>query len=102
MLYDPGRHEPLVTLRWNDSEARAAIERIVVDTEARFTEDRYWPLHPLDWGGRGEHDHIETSLYNGACGVFWALHYLEARSVVGLARSYASELERLLAHTRVQ
>ena len=102
MLYDPGRHEPPLTLRWNESEARAAIERIVVDTEARFTEDRYWPLHPLDWDGRGERDRIETSLYDGACGVFWALHYLEAQSVVGLARSYASELERLLGRNRVR
>ena len=102
MLYDPGRHEPLLTLRWNESEARAAIERIVVDTEARFTEDRYWPLHPLDWDGGGERDRIETSLYDGACGVFWALHYLEGQSVFRLARSYTAELERLLARNRVR
>jgi len=102
MLYDPARHEPLRALRWNEGEARAVIERIVVDTEAQFSEDRYWPLHPLDWDGNGDRDRIETSLYDGACGVFWALHYLEAEEAVGLSRSYAPELEQLAVRNRVR
>jgi hypothetical protein len=83
MLYDPARHEPLRPLPWNESQARALIERIVADTETRFTEDRYWPLHPLDRTANNEAEHFETPLYDGACGVFWALHYLRAVSAAG-------------------
>ena len=73
LLYDPARHQPLRPLPWDESQVLAAIEHIVVDTESRFTEDRYWPLHPLDREGGDETEHFETALYDGACGVFWAL-----------------------------
>ena len=101
MLYDPARHEPLRALPWDESDALMAIERIVTDTEARFTEDGYWPLHPLDREGGDETEPFRTPLYDGACGVFWALHYLEAAGAVALSRSYAGELDRLLLRNRV-
>jgi hypothetical protein len=41
-------------------------------------------------------------LYDGACGVFWALHYLAAENVAGLARSYVPALDRLVADNRVR
>ena len=100
MLYDPARHEPLAPLDWSEREARDAIERIVVDTEARFTEVRYWPPHPLDCDDAADLHRIATPLYDGACGVFWALHYLEAVGAVRLSRSYATELARLLERNR--
>mgnify|MGYP003694413949 CR=1 FL=1 len=90
MLFDPARHEPLRPLPWKESEAEAAIERIVADTEARFTGNRYWPLHPLDRQAGDEAKSFVTSLYDGACGVFWALHYLAA---VG-ARSSVEKLRK--------
>ena len=100
MLYDPARHEPLRPLRWDERKVQAAIEHIVLDTESRFTEDQYWPLHPLDREGEDPTDHFATPLYHGACGVFWALHYLQAVGAATLSRSYAAELDGLLARNR--
>ena len=78
LLYDPARHQPLRPLAWDESQVLTAIEYIVMDTESCFTEDRYWSLHPLDRASGDETDDFETALYDGACGVFWALNYLEA------------------------
>lgn len=100
MLYEPARHEPLRPLRWDESLARAAIERIAADAEARFTADRYWPLHPLDAQGAFDPGQFETSLYDGATGVFWALRYLEAAGACALSRRDGLDLDRLLAHNR--
>ena len=46
MLFDPSRHEPLQERAWDEAAARAAIERIVRDAEARFSPQAYWPLRP--------------------------------------------------------
>ena len=100
MLFEPGRHEPLRQLSWNEGKVRTAIERIVADTETRFSEDRYWPLHPLDRQAGDEAKSFEMSLYDGACGVFWALRHLEAVGAAALSRSYASEWDELLARNR--
>ena len=100
MLYDPARHEPLRPLAWDEGQVRAAIAHIVADTESRFAEDRYWPLHPLDRDGADDAEPFVTPLYHGACGVFWALHYLQAVGAVTLSRSYAGEFDRLLARNR--
>jgi hypothetical protein len=37
MLHDPARHEPLLSIAWDEGQARATIEHIVHDTEARFS-----------------------------------------------------------------
>ncbi len=100
MLYDPARHEPLRPLAWDEGQVRAAIAHIVADTESRFAEDRYWPLHPLDRDGADDAEPFVTPLYHGACGVFWALHYLQAVGAVTLSRSYAGEFDPLLARNR--
>lgn len=102
MLYEPARHEALRPLSWNERRVRAAIERIVGGTEACFTESRYWPLHPLDRQAGDNTKTFETALYDGACGVFWALSYLEAVGAVGLARSYTDALDALLARNRAR
>jgi hypothetical protein len=57
-------------------------------------------LHPLDNDNGDETDHVVTPLYHGACGVFWALHYLQAVEAVSLSRSYVGELQRLLVRNR--
>ena len=100
LLYDPARHEPLRPIPWDESQVLTAIEYIVADTESRFTEDRYWPLHPLDRENGDETERFETPLYDGACGVIWALHYLEGIGAATLSRRYAAELDRLLARNR--
>lgn len=100
MLHDPARHEPLRPLAWDEGQVRAAIEHIVRDTELRFTPEHYWPMHPLDRDSDDEAAHVHTPLYHGACGVFWALHYLQDVGAATLSRSYVDELDRLLARNR--
>ncbi len=100
MLYDPTRHEALQPLAWNEDLARETIRRVVRDTEDRFEADRYWPLHPRDVEADGDPDHVATTLYCGACGVIWALHYLQAVGAASLSRSYLDDLDRLLTSNR--
>ena len=97
VLYDPVRHEPLRPLPWAEGQVRAAIEHIVADAEARFTDDGYWPFHPLDAGGPNKTGRVNPFLYDGACGVFWALHYLRDVGAATLSRNWFAPLERLLA-----
>jgi hypothetical protein len=84
MLHDPARHERLGPARWDAALAEDAIRRIVSDAEARYSEDRYWPIHPADRPPDSPPDHVETSLYDGACGVLWALERLQSAGVVTL------------------
>jgi hypothetical protein len=74
-LYERARHEPLADVAWNEAYARAWIERIADDADARFSSERLWPPHPLDQDGdvRGE---PSTTPYFGAAGVIWALDAL--------------------------
>lgn len=102
MLHDPARHEPLRPLRWDEDKVRGAIERIVADTESRFAGELYWPLHPLDRRRENAAEQFETPLYDGASGVIWALHYLQAVGAATLSRRYSTELERLLALNRAR
>ena len=52
MLYDPARHEPLQAIEWDPGRARDTIERIVRDTEAHFSAQAWWPVHPREaWPG---------------------------------------------------
>lgn len=90
MLFDPARHEPLRDVAWNEGEVRATIARIVGDTEAACS-DGVWPVHPSD-ADEGETG-PQLSLYFGAAGVVWALHYLQAIGATQLTRSYATSLD---------
>ena len=98
MLYDQGRHEPLLSIAWDEGQARATIKHIVGDTEARFSAGTYWPIHPRDADG-GQTQPLYP-LYFGACGVLWALHYLQAIGASDLRRSYADCVESLLLLNR--
>ena len=103
MLHDPARHEPLLPIEWSEDRARETIARIVADTEARFTPGRYWPLHPRDIEDGDDPDQPMLDLYYGACGVMWALHYLQDLGAAKLSRSYvadAGELDALLIRNR--
>lgn len=100
MLYDPTRHQTLRPIAWSEERAREAIDSVVSDTESRFTPDRYWPVHPRDVEGPEDSTQLSTTLYYGACGVIWALHYLQAIGAARLSRSYVGELEPLLTRNR--
>src|SRR4051812_30493280 len=78
MLHDPNRHESVIDIPWDEARARAAIERIVRDTELAFTPDGWWPPHPRDLGPGDDPAAPATPLYFGAAGVVWALRYLRA------------------------
>lgn len=78
MLFDPKRHEPLAASAWDAQRARDAIERIVLDAEAAYSPERYWPIHPRDLQPGEDPARVSTSLYYGAAGVVWALRYLNA------------------------
>ena len=93
MLHDPARHEALSDLRWNEDRARSWIRHIVADTEAHFSPDLYWPIHPRDADG-GDTPPV-TPLYHGAGGVIWALRYLAAIGASESGRDYRPYLPTL-------
>ena len=74
------------------------IERIVRDTDTRFSPDTYWPLHPRD--ADGGKTIAAFPLYHGACGVIWAIHYLQAVGAVSLTRPYTAFVQPLVPLTR--
>lgn len=100
MLFDPARHEPLQPIAWDADQARVAIARIVADTEARFTPEQYWPPHPRDLQGRDSPVAPYTPLYHGACGVVWALHYLQDVGAVRLTQNYRPHLDGIQTRNR--
>lgn len=100
MLYDPARHEELRPIAWDEDRVLETIKRIVGDTESRFSRSRYWPVHPRDAGGNDDPNKLVTPLYYGACGVIWALHYLQAVGAAQLSRSYVDDLDSLLIQNR--
>lgn len=73
VLYDPGRHEPLAELAWNESRVRDAIVSICRDVEAAFAGDLLWPMHPDDYEPGTPPDGILRGLYVGAAGVLHGL-----------------------------
>ena len=75
MLYRPEDFEP-VTEEWNEDRVRAAIARIVADTDEAYRRQPLWPAPddtPVEPG------RPEPSLYAGAPGVVWALDQLQRR-----------------------
>jgi hypothetical protein len=87
MLFDPSRHQLLQAINWDERVARQAIAQIVLNTESSFMPDMYWQVHPLDYDGP-PFEHPFTPLHFGACGVLWALHYLQEVGAVELNREY--------------
>ncbi len=102
MLYDPARHEALQSLAWDEPRVRATIERIVSDTEAHYSPDRYWPVHPRDVEAGEDPTQVLTSLYDGACGVIWALRHLQTIGAATLSRRYIDDLEALRLRNRAR
>lgn len=96
MLFSPERHEPLRADAWDEARAREAIEAIVRDTEARFTPEGLWPMHPGDTPDPAP----QYLLYWGASGVIWALHHLRDRGAARLTRDYAPVVPGLIAANR--
>ena len=100
MLFDPARHEPLLALAWDPDRARQCIAQIVHDTEQRFDPQRLWPAHPRDLSPGDNPEQAFTPLYYGACGVVWALHYLQDLGAVRLRRDYLQHLDAIQQRNR--
>jgi len=98
MLFAADRHEPLSELSWDEERARDAILRIVRDTEKRFSPETLWPTHPMDARSSAP----QYALYWGACGVIWALRYLQAEGAAFLSRNYDASILPLLAPNRAE
>jgi lantibiotic modifying enzyme len=103
MLFDPHRHEPLSAAEatgWDESRARACIAEIVRDTEARFRPQHGWPSHILDLDSSEDPQVANPSLYFGACGVLWALRYLDSAGAAESRQDRPVDLRWLIQGTR--
>lgn len=99
MLHHPDRHEPLHAEAmdgWDEARARAFIGRVVRETEAAFDPRHGWPTHPLDSNGSAEPQAGNPSLYDGACGVLWALQHLRSAGAAGGPGGVAMDPEALV------
>jgi hypothetical protein len=97
VLFDPARHEPLRAGAWDPERALALIERIVHDTEAHFSPQTWWPLHPRDFEPGDAEGVASTTLHFGAAGVVWALDRLRR---LGAVRVSFEPPDTLLADNR--
>jgi hypothetical protein len=91
-MIDPARHVPLRPLLWDENDARAAIDEIVVDGLAGFDAVRFWPAHPSDDGLADGN----TSFYFGATGMIWGLDYLSRIGASRAAVDFRPVLPRLM------
>jgi Lanthionine synthetase C-like protein len=82
LLFEPGRHEPLLDSKWDTDQAHEAIRAIVADLESTLGSGIAWPAHPLDDPDDPNAEH--KTLYLGAAGTLWAMWYLERAGAVKL------------------
>ena len=99
MLHDPTRHEALNASPWDEAAARAEIERIVATTVARFEAGGWWPIHPKDVDGDDPNE-PPTSLYFGAIGTAWTVHYLQTLGAAPGQTRFDARFGELLERNR--
>src|SRR5438094_9138033 len=97
-MIEPARHVSLRPIRWNESEAKAAIEDIVADGLEHFDAERFWPAHPQDDGVRDGH----SSFYFGATGMIWAIDYLGRVGATKARFDFRPVLARLMDANRAE
>ena len=95
MLFEPGRHEALTTETWNSDRVALYTESIIADIVERFDPESAWPRHPLD--NEDGDSGWDKSLYLGAAGILWALHYLAREGTASPALDMASAIRRVHA-----
>jgi hypothetical protein len=99
-MFMPDRHEPLVSLDWSETAARAAIDAIVHAAHDEFARNGYWPLHPLDAEPGDDIEQPMFPFYFGAAGTIWALRYLQDAGAVARSNDYEAHLEAVLERNR--
>src|SRR5262249_53344536 len=90
MLFDPDRHETLIETPWDETAARACIEKILRDAIDSFAANGVWPAHPLDRSSTGGRD----DLYLGAAGTLWALNHLAGQDCFASIKSEVDTINR--------
>ena len=96
MLFDPKRHEPLVSAPWDEVAARAWIARYVDDAQRTFSPAQLWPMHPLD-AGDDDPNVPFPMIYFGAAGVIWALDHLTRHGAAAQTTDFVPTLDDLAA-----
>ena len=97
-MLEKSRHVPLRALAWDPGEVSNAIREIVSDALDHFDQERFWPAHPLEDGVPDG----ETSLYFGATGMVWALHYLARIGATERDHDFRPVLPRLIDANRAE
>jgi hypothetical protein len=100
MLFEPGRHEPLLAAEWDASRARDAVRVMVEDLQETLRSDVGWPVHPLD-EVKEPRTGLKT-LYLGAAGTLWAMWYLEREGAVELRIKPGELIERTYESYRAE
>lgn len=95
MLFEPVRHETLTKESWNADRVAQYAGTIVADIVERFDPESFWPRHPLD--NEDGDSGWDKSLYLGAAGVLWALHYLTREGAASSALDTADAIRRVYA-----
>ncbi|MEO7391343.1 MAG: LanC-like protein [Ramlibacter sp.] len=91
-LFTEDRHETVCASPWDPARAHAAIQWIAKQTEAECSPQGFWATHPLD----AKDPAPQYCLYFGACGVIWALRFLEAQGAVRLSKNYEALVAPLI------
>jgi hypothetical protein len=100
MLFEPGRHEPLQPLDWDEARARQAIADIAHGLQTGIGDGLTYPQHPLDAGRHVEPPH--KSLYLGSAGTLWALDYLRRQGAATVTLDAAERIAGLhTEYTRI-
>jgi hypothetical protein len=94
MLFEANRHEPLTEAPWDERIARDAILDIAQDARAAYSQDGFWPIHPLDVSP--ERAATLKPIYYGAAGVIWSLNHLASVGAIPHDTDYAQSVAALL------
>jgi hypothetical protein len=95
-MNDPTRHIRVASQAWDPAEAQRATDEIVADAHARLDRTSFWPAHPQDDGAADG----DTSVYNGAAGVIWALDHLARTGATQYDRTLVALRDRLVEAAR--
>jgi len=101
LLYEPERHEPLVSRQWDEAAARDWIEHFATDAQRSFSRTSLWAPHPRDVES-GDPREPPTAIYDGAAGVIWALDGLARRGVATPTIDFAPAFDDLVARNLAQ
>ena len=96
MLHELERHEPLISIQWDEPSVRACIDAIVRDAINRYTPEALWPSHPQE----SFSPDARWNLYVGAAGSIWALNHLAGKAAAIEQPDFSTALTALIAPNR--